>query len=142
MIRKYEEKDLEWVISIWYESILDAHSFIDSGYWYLAKERVIKDYLPKADTFVYEEDRIIKGFISIVEDESIWAIFVEEGYRRQGIADNLIKHVQEKYDLLTVSIYKKNESAMWVFRRNDFEFEHTQIDVNTNQPEMLFVWRK
>lgn len=141
MIRLYKNTDLKEIVDIWYNSIIDAHDFIDKNYWTEAKEIIVDKYLIESDTYVFEEKGIIKGFISVITMDSIWGLFVDHKYRRNGIADGLIKHVQGLYDVLSVSVYKKNEEALWVFKQNNFCYEHTQVDMNTKEEELFLVWR-
>lgn len=46
---------------------INAHYFIPEKYW-VDNERIVRErYLPIAKTFIYEEDSVVKGFISIME---------------------------------------------------------------------------
>ena len=142
MIRKYEEKDRENILKIWIENIKICHDFIDESYWESAFD-IIKDrYLMVADTYVYEVKGVIRGFVSVISDDAIWGIFVDQKYQRQGIGSKLIRHIQNIYDILSISIYKKNEGVIWFCKNQDFKFEHSQRDVNTGEEEMLFLWRE
>ncbi|MGL4338427.1 MAG: GNAT family N-acetyltransferase, partial [Turicibacter sp.] len=70
-IRAFETKDLDKVMSIWKESTILSHQFISKDYWESNYDVVKNVYLPMADTFVYEDDETIKGFISIINNEFI-----------------------------------------------------------------------
>ena len=65
MIRKHKEEDLEEIINIWYQASTLAHPFLDSKF----VEKVEKDmrniYIPNSETWVYEENNSVIGFIGI-----------------------------------------------------------------------------
>ena len=74
MIRKMQNIDINRVADIWLKTNLKAHSFISEQYWTSNYERV-KEMLPQAEVYVYEDDKMIHGFLG-VRDECIEGIFV------------------------------------------------------------------
>ena len=69
MIRKMKNIDINRVADIWLKTNLKAHSFIPEQYWISNDERV-KEMLPQAEVYVYEDDKMIHGFLG-VRDEYI-----------------------------------------------------------------------
>lgn len=69
MIRKLRKTDINRVADIWLKTNLKAHSFIPEQYWISNDERV-KEMLPQAEVYVYEDDKMIHGFLG-VRDEYI-----------------------------------------------------------------------
>lgn len=52
MIRKFRENDLPSIMQIWFDSNVEAHSFIPAKYWRDNFE-MVKDMLPKAEIYIY-----------------------------------------------------------------------------------------
>ena len=62
MIREFKENDLNNIMKLWLHTNTLAHDFIDIGYWKSNYDKV-KQMMPEAIMFVYEEDNLIKGFV-------------------------------------------------------------------------------
>ena len=144
MIRKFREEDLTKVMTIWTKGNFEAHPFIDKDYWLLNYNKVKDEYLKKAETYVYTENDEVKGFISILNNEYIGALFVKKEYQRQGIGRKLINFVKEKekYDKLILHVYEKNINAILFYTELGFKNQKIQIDEKTNEKEYVMEWRK
>lgn len=144
MIRKFREEDTTKVMTIWTKGNFEAHSFIDKDYWLLNYNRVKDEYLKKSETYVYETEGEIKGFISILNNQYIGALFVKKEYQRQGIGRKLINFVKEKdkYDKLILHVYEKNIDAILFYTALGFKNQKIQIDKETNEKEYVMEWKK
>lgn len=142
MIRKFKEEDTVKVMTIWTKGNFEAHSFIDKDYWLLNFNKVKDEYLKKAETYVYVDNDEIKGFISLLDNGFIGALFVRKEYRRQGIGRKLINFVKDKYDKLELNVYEKNVGAMLFYASLGFVNKKIQIDENTNEKEYVMEWKK
>lgn len=142
MIRKFMEKDLNEVMAIWLSTTIKAHDFIDEDYWKRAEKLVRSEYVPKAETYVYIMDEKIVGFISILSEDTIGALFIDEKYQCQGIGSQLIDFVKAQYNLLAVSVYEKNKRALAFYKSNDFVYDYKQNDLNTGQVEFVLIFNK
>lgn len=142
MIRKFKEEDTTKVMAIWTKGNFEAHSFIDKDYWLLNYNKVKDEYLKKSETYVYTENNDIKGFISILNNEYIGALFIKNEYRRSGIGRKLINFVKEKYDKLTLNVYEKNINAILFYTKLGFINQKIQIDDKTNEKEYVMEWNK
>ena len=142
MIRKFKDEDTTAVMTIWTKGNFEAHSFIDKDYWLLNYNKVKDEYLKKSETYVYTENNEIKGFISILNNEYIGALFVRKEYRKQGIGRKLINFVKDKYDKLTLNVYEKNINAILFYTKLGFINQKIQIDDKTNEKEYAMEWRK
>ena len=143
MIRKFREEDTTKVMTIWTKGNFEAHSFIDKDYWLLNYNRVKDEYLKKSETYVYETEGEIKGFISILNNQYIGALFVKKEYQRQGIGRKLINFVKEKdkYDKLILHVYEKNIDAILFYTALGFKNQKIQIDKETNEKEYVMEWK-
>ena len=67
MIRKLQKTDINQVSHIWLNTNLKAHFFIPEQYWISNYERV-KEMLPQAEVYVYEDDKMIQGFLGVRDE--------------------------------------------------------------------------
>lgn len=72
MIRKLQKVDINRVADIWLKTNLKVHFFIPEQYW-ISNYEFVKEMLPQAEVYVYEDDKMIQGFIG-VSDEYIEGI--------------------------------------------------------------------
>ena len=85
MIRKWQSDNADPLLSLWLESTTEAHPFISASYWKENEAMVREVYLPAAETWVWEEDGTLRGFISIIQSQFVGALFVRPTYIGQGI---------------------------------------------------------
>ena len=112
MIRQSTPDDLAPILALWMDSTIYAHPFIEERYW-RESEPIVRDvYLPAAQTWVWEESGQLKGFASVMEARFLGALFVEPTAIRSGIGKALVQHVQQRFSLLSLEVYQKNESAV------------------------------
>ena len=76
MVRDYRPSDLDRILKIWLQANIQAHDFIDRSYWE-ENSGLVRQLLPQARVFVWEQGGEIQGFAGIVE-ENIEGIFVSE----------------------------------------------------------------
>lgn len=105
MIRVLQKADIERVVDIWLDTNLKAHYFIPGQYW---KNNIdlVKEMLPQAEVYVYENDCQIEGFIGL-NDEYMEGIFVRDEMQSQGIGKLLLNFVKEKKTKLYLNVYQK-----------------------------------
>lgn len=131
MIRKLENKDIDRVMEIWLESTIKAHDFIEKKYWEDNYKVVKEDYIPISDTFIYEYEKGIKGFISIINNEFIGALFVGNDYQGSGIGRALIEYVDNLYDSLTLAVYKDNIKSVEFYKHMNFKIVSENVNEDT-----------
>ena len=120
MIRQLQNKDIDKIMGIWLESTIYAHKFISKEYWN-ENYNIVKDvYIPISKTFVYEDNDDIRGFISVINNDFIGALFVEKNYQGQGIGKSLIDYAKNLYDNLSLAVYKENEKAISLYKKLGF----------------------
>ena len=96
MIRKLQKTDINRVADIWLKTNLKAHFFISEQYW-ISNYEFVKEMLPQAEVYVYEDDKMIQGFIGI-NDEYIEGIFVSDEMQSRGIGKMLLDYIKDKKD--------------------------------------------
>lgn len=142
MIRKQTETDLTAIMQIWLETNTKAHFFIPEEYW-LSNYEMVKDSLPKAEVFVYEDDttKEIYGFIGLIENY-IAGLFVKELMQAKGIGSRLIAYAKSQKEKLTLEVYRKNMRAVQFYHREGFSITDEAIDENTTEVAYTMIWQK
>lgn len=131
MIRKFKEEDTVKVMTIWTKGNFQAHPFIERDYWIENFNMVKNEYLYKSETYVYIEDEEIQGFISLLDNGYIGALFIKKDCQRKGIGRKLLNFVKEKNEKLTLNVYEKNINAILFYTALGFKNAKIQIDENT-----------
>ena len=131
MIRKMKEEDTTKVMTIWTKGNFYAHPFIERDYWISNYNKVKEECLKQAETYVYEENEEIKGFISILNNTYIGALFVKKDFLRQGIGKRLLNYCKERKEKLTLQVYEKNVDATLFYLAMGFKNMRIQIDEST-----------
>jgi len=142
MIREMKEADIDIIMEIWKKSTIKAHSFISETYWLESYNLVKEQYIPMSKTFVYEDSDGVKGFISIIEDVFIGALFVDVKWQGQGIGARLIDFVKKDYKKLSLAVYKENEKSVKFYEKMGFSIEKEQTNESTNEKEYIMNWEK
>lgn len=141
MIRKLREEDITKVMTIWTKGNFKSHDFIDKDYWLLNFNKVKNEYLPNSETHVYIDDNEIKGFISVMNENYIGALFVKEDSKRKGIGRKLINYCKERYNELSLHVYEKNVDATLFYVAMGFKNIKLQVDENTGEQEYVMKWK-
>ncbi|MDW8544590.1 MULTISPECIES: GNAT family N-acetyltransferase [Staphylococcus] len=141
MIRAYKENDIGILIDIWYKGSLQAHNFIDSGYWESQMEEMRGKYIPMSETHVITNQIKIIGFISMVEDY-LAALFIDVAYQNNGAGKELLNFEKEQRNKIQLKVYKENLSAVRFYEKNGFIIKKELTDEQTNKQEYLMEWTK
>lgn len=140
-IREFKSEDIDRVMSIWLESTIEAHNFISAEYWKINYEVVKNQYIPMSETYIYEEDKVIRGFISIIEGSFIGALFVDVKDQGNGVGKSLIDYVKEKYKKLSLAVYKDNINAYEFYKKQEFVALVEQSNEDNGYLEVIMEWR-
>ena len=138
MIRKLQKVDINRVADIWLKTNLKAHFFIPEQYW-ISNYEFVKEMLPQAEVYVYEDDKMIQGFIGI-NDEYIEGIFVSDEMQSRGIGKILLDYIKDKKDRLQLKVYQKNVRAMSFYQREGFTIQSESMDEFTREKEYVMNW--
>ncbi|MDV0443061.1 N-acetyltransferase [Methanorbis rubei] len=120
MIRQFRSSDTDVVMKIWLDASIVAHDFISPSYWQEQFSVVRDQYLPISETYVFVEDDLIRGFVSILDRNIIGALFVAPNFQRQSIGSALIRYVQEIAKDLTLCVYVENSAAKIFYEKFGF----------------------
>ena len=138
MIRKLQKVDINRVADIWLKTNLKAHFFIPEQYW-ISNYEFVKEMLPQAEVYVYEDDKMIQGFIGI-NDEYIEGIFVSDEMQSRGIGKMLLDYIKDKKDRLQLKVYQKNVRAMSFYQREGFTIQSERMNEFTGETEYVMNW--
>ena len=138
MIRISTNNDIDRIMQIWLDTNISVHKYIPQEYW-TSNAKYVKEAIQEAEVYVYEDNKEIKGFIGINKGH-IEGIFVEEKYRNQGIGKELIAYCKNKYNKLTLEVYKKNTKAIKFYEREQFKPIKEDIEAANNEVEILMEW--
>jgi ribosomal protein S18 acetylase RimI-like enzyme len=140
MIRKFNVEELENVMSIWLNTNIEAHDFIKKSYWQENFD-IVKEMLPDATIFIYEDNNEIQGFIGLINNY-IAGIFIRSNCQSKGAGKALLDYVKEDHAELSLQVYKKNIRAVKFYTREDFIALKEQLDDNTGEIELVMNWTK
>ena len=138
MIRKLQKADINRVADIWLKTNLKAHFLISEQYW-ISNYEFVKEMLPQTEVYVYEDDKMIQGFIGI-NDEYIEGIFVSDEMQSRGIGKMLLDYIKDKKDRLQLKVYQKNVRAMSFYQREGFTIQSEEMDEFTREKEYVMNW--
>jgi putative acetyltransferase len=142
MIRRYCPQDLEQIMALWLETTITAHPFIAESYWYQAKPLVEKEYIPNADTWIYQDNGEIVGFISILDGQLIGALFVRQDKQQSGIGKALITFVKLSHPLLLLEVYPQNQRAYRFYQRMGFRTVSQNLNPDTGAVVEIMSYQK
>ena len=138
MIRKYREEDLEAVLELWYEASLVAHWFLTAEFLQEERTKLRDVFLPQSETWVYELDGAVVGFLSLVENE-VGGLFIRPSAQRQGIGKALMDKAASLHPVLVLDVFEKNGVGRPFYAKYGFIQVSKQQDPTTR--EMLLHLR-
>ncbi|MDA5542600.1 N-acetyltransferase [Yersinia rochesterensis] len=151
MIRTYQPDDLDAVMQLWLSSTIAAHPFVTEQYWHESASLVRDTYLPAARTWVYLSQEVqlestaggnaIVGFISILEEQLVGALFVDQFYYGKGVGKILMDGVQQHYKALTLEVYQKNYRAYHFYRKQGFIVIARAYNAETKNVILTMQWQ-
>ena len=110
MIRKMRNTDINRVADIWLNTNLKAHDFIPEQYW-TSNYELVKEMMLQAEVYVYEDDKMIPGFVGLSHEYSE-GMFVSEEMLSCGIGKLLLDYIKNKKVRLRLNVYQKNARAI------------------------------
>ena len=83
MIRPLSKSDLDAAVELWYQASVKAHGFIPADFWHAQRAAMRDIYLPASESWVYEEQGLLAGFISWHQG-SVAALFIARACNHRG----------------------------------------------------------
>lgn len=139
-IRPYRPTDLDFLIALWLESTITGHPFIKESYWYESEPLVRQEYIPNATTWVYEHRGQLGGFISIMADKFIAALFVATDLQGKGVGKTLIRYAQACYPMLMLEVFQKNYHAHQFYKRLGFSDISEEFNQDVQEITHIMRW--
>ncbi len=119
MIREYKEQDLNILLEVWYAASQVGHPFLDEAFFEKERQDIAALYLPNSETWVYQQNGAVVGFIALVENE-VGAIFVDPPLHGQGIGRALMDQAKHLKGDLEVEVFKKNQIGRKFYQQYGF----------------------
>lgn len=132
MIRKYTSNDVESVVDVWSQASVQAHSFLSPEFVVKAQRDLRKVYLPVTETWVYEIDDNIVGFISMLNNE-IGGLFVLPQFQGKGIGAALVNFVASKFSELEVEVFDRNSIGRGFYEKYGFKLVKIYFHNESNE---------
>ena len=136
IVREFNQADIDQIIEIWLEASIKVHDFMDSEFWKSKVNDMREIYIPSAETYVFEEEDELKGFVSLSGD-TLAALFVSPRWQGEGIGKQLILKSKAIRDRLTLTVYRENRRSIEFYRKCGFKIIREQIDDHTGHSELL-----
>jgi putative acetyltransferase len=130
LIRKYETRDLEELLETWSRASAIAHPFLSREFLELERHNIPNVYLPNAETWVWDANGSVIGFIALLGNE-VGAIFVDPEHHKAGIGRCLMDHARKLRGHLEVEVFKRNDIGRKFYAQYGFELMHEAIHDQT-----------
>ena len=107
MIRRYRPTDLEEVLGVWARASAVGHPFLSQDFLERERHAIATVYLPESETWVWEADGRVVGFLSLQASE-VGGLFVDPGLHRSGIGRALVGRARARRGAIEVEVFEKN----------------------------------
>jgi len=139
VIRKYTPPDIDRIVAIWLSSSIEAHNFIEPGFWESKVSDMRDVYIPASETFVYESGGQIAGFYSLHEN-NLAAIFVAPDLQGKRMGTVLLDDAKQRRERLQLTVYKENVPSIKFYEKHGFIPLGEQVDEHTGHLELLMEY--
>jgi len=138
MVKEFDICKVDEIMQIWLDTNIAAHDFIPKEYW-TDNFEIVKTMLPNAEILIYEEEEI-KGFIGIVDKTYIAGLFVSKKFQGCGIGTKLIGACKNRYPILMLDVYVKNDKAVTFYSNHGFRIKEEKENSDTKEVEYTMQW--
>ena len=119
IIRKYKAEDTDALETAWRNATKVAHPFLKEAFVEQEAEMLRKVYLPKAETWVVEDDGAPVGFVAIVGEE-IGGLFLDPASHGKGLGRALVDHAIALKGPVWLEVFEKNVVGRRFYNRYGF----------------------
>lgn len=131
-IRKYRESDSEDVLSSWENASRLAHPFLTEDLIDATRKNIPIVLLPKAETWVSENEGLVIGFICLIGNE-VAALFVQPKFHGIGAGRALVDKARDLYGDLEVDVFEVNTIGLEFYLKYGFVPFLEKMHETTNQ---------
>jgi putative acetyltransferase len=121
MIRPYQPDDVEPVLDVWFAAASLAHPFLTPAFMADERETIRSVYMPITQTWVYEQEGRIIGFISLLGNE-VGAIFVDPAFQGRGGGRALMDQARGLHPVLELEVFAANRLGRAFYERYGFTY--------------------
>ncbi|HWB41670.1 MAG TPA: GNAT family N-acetyltransferase [Gemmatimonadales bacterium] len=132
MIREYDPRDRDALLGVWAQSAAVAHPFWTSAMFEQERRDIAEQFLPVAETYVFERAGEVVGFISLLGTE-VGGIFVTPRYHGQGIGRALMDWARGSRDHLELDVFEANSIGRAFYAAYGFGIVGARRDATTGQ---------
>jgi len=145
MIRQMQKnrQELKRVCEIWLKESFFAHNFVSDNpqqFWRSKKGDFLLETID-ADGYVWEEDGVIKGFMTMKNDH-ILELFVDSVYQNKGIGTALMNLAKKTNNSLKTNVYEKNQQGIQFYEKESFTKIEPYIEDFSGQAKFKMIWKK
>lgn len=142
MIRPLEpQKDMERAAEIWLTEIIRVYNFVPEPEKYWGKRLdEMKKVTRTAEGYVYEEDGIIKAFVTL-KDHYIWDLVVDLKCQKNGIGTALLDFLKESKPSLGLGIFEQHKDGVKFFEKRGFSKTNAYTSPE-GYKKFEMIWRK
>lgn len=79
--------------------------------------------------------------MTVNSESEIYAIFVNEKHKRNGIGRKLVNHCKDLYSKLKLKVYVKNVNAVVFFTDMGFKNQSNSVNEDTGELEYIMEWK-
>ncbi|PSR16081.1 GNAT family N-acetyltransferase [filamentous cyanobacterium CCP3] len=122
-LRPYQPQDCEAVLDVWQRAATVAHSFLPAAHFAQERLAIATQYLPMAETWVYEHQGQIAGFVSLLNAEAsseVGGLFVDPPWQGRGVGRALMDHAVALKGALMVTVFEQNALGRRFYGRYGF----------------------
>lgn len=140
MIRSYEEHDFTQITRIWIDAYIKERGFIPTDLWRNGID-TLKMSIGASEVYVVCDKRNIHGFIELDNDE-ITGLFVTRDHHFRKALTQLLDYAKSGRDKLTLHALNKDIDSIRIYESCGFSDNGVCVNRFTNEPELLYVWRR
>jgi len=96
-------------------------------------------YIPASDTYVFSENGIVKGFVSLHEN-TLAALFVSPNSQGKGIGQQLMAKAKSLKSKLSLTAYLENPKSIQFYQECGFTIVGERLDEHTGHVEVLMEY--
>lgn len=118
-IRLYQAADQVALLEVWYRAAVIAHHFLPAEHFEQERQAIACRYLPVAETWVYEDQGQVVGFISLL-GQTVGGFFADPEMQGKGVGRSLMDHAVQLRGPLNVEVFEQNEIGRRFYSRYGF----------------------